>query len=101
MNIAVVLLLISHFLRTTQTSKSCNQNRRKVHQKKSEFGADTKKSEKLKWKCDEVEDEDEDENEKNLSRKNRCWGNGCGSVGRAVASDTRGPRFKSRHRQFL
>ena len=27
------------------------------------------------------------------------WGSGCGSVGRAVASDTRGPRFKSSHRQ--
>ena len=26
-------------------------------------------------------------------------GNGCGSVGRAVASDTRGPRFESSHRQ--
>ena len=24
---------------------------------------------------------------------------GCGSVGRAVASDTRGPRFESSHRQ--
>ena len=26
-------------------------------------------------------------------------GSGCGSVGRAVASDTRGPRFESSHRQ--
>ena len=26
-------------------------------------------------------------------------GSGCGSVGRAVASDTRGPQFESRHRQ--
>ena len=26
-------------------------------------------------------------------------GSGCGSVGRAVASDTRGPRFDSSHRQ--
>ena len=26
-------------------------------------------------------------------------GSGCGSVGRAVASDTRDPRFKSSHRQ--
>ena len=26
-------------------------------------------------------------------------GSGCGSVGRAVASNTRGPRFKSSHRQ--
>ena len=26
-------------------------------------------------------------------------GSGCGSVGRVVASDTRGPRFKSSHRQ--
>ena len=27
------------------------------------------------------------------------WGSGCGSVGREVASDTRDPRFESRHRQ--
>ena len=26
-------------------------------------------------------------------------GSGCGSVGRAVASDTRGPRIKSSHQQ--
>ena len=26
-------------------------------------------------------------------------GSGCGSVGRAVTSDTRGPRFKSSHKQ--
>ena len=26
-------------------------------------------------------------------------GSGCGSVGRAVASDTRGPQFESSHRQ--
>ena len=26
-------------------------------------------------------------------------GSGCGSVGRAVASNTRDPRFESRHRQ--
>ena len=26
-------------------------------------------------------------------------GSGCGSVGRAVASDSRGPQFKSRHWQ--
>ena len=26
-------------------------------------------------------------------------GSGCGSVGRAVAYDTRGPRFESSHRQ--
>ena len=26
-------------------------------------------------------------------------GSGCGSVGRAVASDTKGPRFESSHRQ--
>ena len=26
-------------------------------------------------------------------------GSGCGSVGRADASDTRGPRFKSSHQQ--
>ena len=27
------------------------------------------------------------------------WGSGRGSVGRAVASDTRDPRFESQHRQ--
>ena len=37
-----------------------------------------------------------------LENKEACvWGSGCGSVGRAVASDTRDPRFKSRHRQNL
>ena len=29
------------------------------------------------------------------------WGSGCGAVGRAVASDTRGPGFESSHRQLL
>ena len=28
-------------------------------------------------------------------------GNGCGSVGKAIASDTGGSRFESSHRQFL
>ena len=28
-------------------------------------------------------------------------GSGCGSVGRAVASNTRGPRFESSHRQKI
>ena len=28
-------------------------------------------------------------------------GSGCGAVGRAVASNTRGPRFESSHRQLL
>ena len=28
-------------------------------------------------------------------------GSGCGSVGRATASDTRDPRFESNHRQTL
>ena len=28
-------------------------------------------------------------------------GSGCGSVGRAVASDTRDPRFESDHNQIL
>ena len=28
-------------------------------------------------------------------------GSGCGSVSRAVASDTRGPRFESSHWQYL
>ena len=27
-------------------------------------------------------------------------GSGCGSVGRAVASDTRGPQFESSHRKI-
>ena len=31
----------------------------------------------------------------------RNTGSGCGSVGRAVASNTRGPRFESSHRQNL
>ena len=29
--------------------------------------------------------------------KNTSRGSGCGSAGRVVASDTRGPRFESRH----
>ena len=32
---------------------------------------------------------------------NREQGSGCGSVGRAVASNTRGPRFESSHRQIF
>ena len=31
--------------------------------------------------------------------KCQTLGSGCGSVGRAVASDSRGPRFESSHRQ--
>ena len=31
----------------------------------------------------------------------KCRGSGCGSVGRAVASDTRGPRFEYSHQQLL
>ena len=31
----------------------------------------------------------------------RQLGSGCGAVGRAVAYDTRGPRFESSHRQLL
>ena len=35
-----------------------------------------------------------------ISRKElESLGSGCGSVGRAVASDTRGPLFESSHRQ--
>ena len=36
-----------------------------------------------------------------LSSKDKNIFNGqwCGSIGRAVASDTRGPRFESSHRQ--
>ena len=33
--------------------------------------------------------------------KKMLMGSGCGAVGRAVASDTRGPRFESSHRQNL
>ena len=33
------------------------------------------------------------------TNNNRFLGSGCGSVGRAVAFDTRGPRFESSHRQ--
>ena len=37
-----------------------------------------------------------------ISSKNYALGgSGCGSVGRAVASDTTDPRFESRHRQTL
>ena len=35
----------------------------------------------------------------NLKVKNEAKGSGCGSVGRAVASDTRDPRFESSHWQ--
>ena len=33
------------------------------------------------------------------SKNASLWGSGCGSVGRAVTSDTRDPRFESRHWQ--
>ena len=36
-----------------------------------------------------------------LNRKKRSKGSSCGSVGRAVASDSRGPRFESSHRQNI
>ena len=36
-----------------------------------------------------------------LDKLSKVCGSGCGSVGRAVASDTRGPQFKSSHRQNL
>ena len=35
----------------------------------------------------------------NVDVKNAYVGSGCGSVGRAVASDARGPRFESSHWQ--
>ena len=35
-----------------------------------------------------------------MSLKNFTPGSGCGSVGRAVASNTRGPRFESSHQQI-
>ena len=34
-------------------------------------------------------------------REKKLRGSGCGSVGRAVASDTRGPWFESSHQQNL
>ena len=36
-----------------------------------------------------------------LQYKKIGLGSGGGSVGKAVASDTRGPRFESRHRQIF
>ena len=39
-----------------------------------------------------------------MDSRTKRWsnlGSGCGSVGRAVASDTRGPRFESSHRQKI
>ena len=36
-----------------------------------------------------------------LQQKMNFKGSGCGSVGRAVASDTRGPKFESSHWQNL
>ena len=36
-----------------------------------------------------------------LRDKNDLEGSGCGSVGRVVASNTRGPRFESSHQQNL
>ena len=36
-----------------------------------------------------------------LGKVRICLGSGCGLVGRVVASDTRGPRFESSHRQNL
>ena len=34
-----------------------------------------------------------------VGKTNYHQGSGCGAVGRAVASDTRGPRFESSHRR--
>ena len=39
--------------------------------------------------------------EKRTKTNKKMPGSGCGSVGRAVASDSRGPQFKSSHRQNL
>ena len=36
-----------------------------------------------------------------MRHKKCCIGGGCGTVGRAVASNTRGPRFESSHWQTL
>ena len=36
-----------------------------------------------------------------VTLKTLMWGCGCGSIGRAVAYDTRGPQFESNHRQIL
>ena len=35
------------------------------------------------------------------AKETRIWVLVCGTVGRAVASDTRGPQFESSHRQLL
>ena len=34
-----------------------------------------------------------------MRAKQLCLGSGCGSVGRAVTSNSRGPRFESSHQQ--
>ena len=34
-----------------------------------------------------------------ITKQKKLWGSGCGSVGRAVASDTRGQWFKAIHGQ--
>ena len=34
-------------------------------------------------------------------KRQKYLGSGCGSVGKAVASNSRGPQFKSRHRQTI
>ena len=39
------------------------------------------------------------EKKKATNKISKLKGSGCGSVSRAVASDSRGPRFESRHRQ--
>ena len=36
-----------------------------------------------------------------MYNRSSLWGSGCGSVGRAVASETRGPQIVSSHRQIL
>ena len=40
-------------------------------------------------------------NNDSLGKMDRQLGSGCGSVGRAVASDTRDPRFESSHWQKI
>ena len=41
----------------------------------------------------------EEEKEEKHKSKNHFFGSGCGSVGKAVTSNTRGPRFKPSHQQ--
>ena len=62
-----------------------------------------------KWKCGKREKKRQKQIERTRERerdtergmKEQRVGSGCGSVGRAVASDTRGPQFEPSHWQAL